>query len=391
MISMMKRILLKNRDSGDVKCCIDFQRTRIQLCFNSLNEKNMSSEIIDARIIEQESEHLFVGVSDIIDKAKQRVSVYVNKEVNMLNWHVGFYIINELNYETYSAYGTKILATLSQRLTSRYGKGYTYSAITRMMKVARMYNDEKMFATLSQTLTWSHFLELITIENDAKRLFYQQVGIAEHWSVRKLRDKQDEMAYERALIAVKPEDEIVKTLEKVTPIQTEPDVVLRSSYVLDFLGLSGYYSEDELEDAIAKQLEAFILELGQGFAFLERQKRFTIDGTDYYLDLLFYHRRLHCLVAIDLKLGKFKPQYKGQMELYLNYLQKYDKQPNENNPIGLLLCSEGNTEHIELLMLNEDNIKVAQYTTYLPDKQWFIDKLNRSIEIAKENKKIVSD
>ena len=351
----------------------------------------MSSEIIDARIIEQESEHLFVGVSDIIDKAKQRVSVYVNKEVNMLNWHVGFYIINELNYETYSAYGTKILATLSQRLTSRYGKGYTYSAITRMMKVARMYNDEKMFATLSQTLTWSHFLELITIENDAKRLFYQQMGIAEHWSVRKLRDKQDEMAYERALIAVKPEDEIVKTLEKMTPIHTEPDVVLRSSYVLDFLGLSGYYSEEELEDAIAKQLEAFILELGQGFAFLERQKRFTIDGTDYYLDLLFYHRRLHCLVAIDLKLGKFKPQYKGQMELYLNYLQKYDKQPNENNPIGLLLCSEGNTEHIELLMLNEDNIKVAQYTTYLPDKQWFIDKLNRSIEIAKENKKIVSN
>ena len=124
--------------------------------------------------------------------------------------------------------------------------------------------------------------------------------------------------------------------------------------------------------------------MGQGFAFLERQKRFSIDGTDYYLDMLFYHRKLKCLVAIDLKLGKFKPQYKGQMELYLKYLQKHDMQPDENPPIGLLLCSEGNTEHIELMMLNEDRIKVAQYLTCLPNKQWFIDKLNRSILIAKE-------
>ena len=241
-----------------------------------------------------------------------------------------------------------------------------------------------MFATLSQTLTWSHFLELISIEDGTKRLFYQQMGIAEHWSVRQLRDKQDQMVYERSLLAAKPEDDIVKTLEKVSPTHMEPDAVLRNSYVLDFLGLSGYYSEEDLEAAIAKQLEAFILELGQGFAFLERQKRFSIDGTDYYLDMLFYHRKLKCLVAIDLKLGKFKPQYKRQMELYLKYLQKHDMQPDENPPIGLLLCSEGNTEHIELMMLNEDRIKVAQYLTCLPNKQWFIDKLNRSILIAKE-------
>ena len=192
------------------------------------------------------------------------------------------------------------------------------------------------------------------------------------------------MAYERSLLAVKPNDKMVKTLENINPHHMEPEVVLKSSYVLDFLGLSGYYSEEDLENAIAKQLESFILELGQGFAFLERQKRFTIDGTDYYLDLLFYHRKLNCLIAIDLKLGKFKPQYKGQMELYLKYLQKYEMQPNENKPIGLLLCSQGNTEHIELLMLDEDNIKVGQYLTCLPDKQWFIDKLNRSIMIAKE-------
>ena len=346
----------------------------------------MNKQIVDTQIIGQISDHLYDGVTEIIDNSKKQVAVYVNAHSSMTFWNVGKYIIEDLNYQTYSAYGQKILATLSQRLMARYGKGFTYSALTRMMKVARIYNDPEMFATLSQTLTWSHFLELITIEDDTKRLFYQQMGIAEHWSVNQLRNKQDEMAYERSLLAVKPDDMMVKTLENISPHHMEPDVVLKSSYVLDFLGLSGYYSEEDLENAIAKQLESFILELGQGFAFLERQKRFTIDGTDYYLDLLFYHRRLKCLVAIDLKLGKFKPQYKGQMELYLKYLEKYEMQPDENKPVGLLLCSEGNTEHIELLMLDEDNIKVGQYLTCLPDKQWFIDKLNRSILIAKEYK-----
>ena len=342
--------------------------------------------VVGPKELMQVCDNLYSGISEIIDSARQKVAVYVNTQSSMMFWHIGHYINEDLSYVTYSAYGEKILATLSQRLTATYGKGFTYSALTRMMKVALCYEDEEMFATLSQTLSWSHFLELITIEDKAKRLFYQQMGIIEHWSIRTLREKQDSMAYERSLIAAKPEDEAMKTLEEITPQHMEPDVVLKNSYVLDFLGLNGYYSEEELEDAIITQLEAFILELGQGFAFLERQKRFTVDGTDYYLDLLFYHRRLKCLVAIDLKLGKFKPQYKGQMELYLKYLQKHDMQEGENPPIGLLLCSEGNTEHIELLMLDEPNIKVGQYLTYLPEKQWFIDKLNRSILIAKEYK-----
>ena len=345
---------------------------------------NNKEQIVDTKVIGTISDHLYEGVSAIIDNARRQVSVYVNSHASMTFWNVGKYIIDDMEYRTYSAYGKKILATLSQRLTARYGRGYTYSALTRMMKVARLYSDSEMFAMLSQTLSWSHFLELITIEDETKRLFYQQMSIGDHWSVQQLRDKQDEMAYERSLIAAKPDDEKVKKLENITVQQTEPDVVLKSSYVLNFLGLNDYYTEKELENAIASQLENFILELGQGFAFLERQKRFTIDGTDYYLDLLFYHRKLKCLVAIDLKLGKFKPQYKGQMELYLKYMQKYEMQPDENPPIGLLLCSEGNTEHVELMMLDEDRIKVAQYLTCLPDKQWFVDKLNRSILIAKE-------
>lgn len=337
--------------------------------------------------IEQISTSIYNGISSIINDARQKIVVYVNSQANMMFWQIGKYIVDELKYETYSAYGDKILATVSQRLTEQYGKGYSYSALTRMMKVATIYNNEEMFATVSQTLSWGHFLELITIKNSTERLFYQQLSIAEHWSIRDLREKQKAMSYERSLIVSKSEKEITTTLKNTTPEHIEPSVVFKNSYIVDFLGLSGDYTESDLEDAIVKQLEKFILELGQGFAFLERQKRFTIDKIDYYLDLLFYHRRLNCLVAIDLKHDKFRPEYKGQMEFYLKYMQKHDMKSGENPPIGLLLCSEGNTEHIELLMLDDDNIKVAQYLTYLPDKQWFIDKLNRSILIAKENVK----
>jgi predicted nuclease of restriction endonuclease-like (RecB) superfamily len=206
--------------------------------------------------------------------------------------------------------------------------------------------------------------------------------------VRTLRKKEDTMLFERTAIASKPDDEILQILETTNNTNISPDLVFKNTYVVDFLGLNGYYSEKDLEKAILAELEKFILELGQGFAFVERQKRIPIDSIDYSLDLLFYHRKLNRLVAIDLKLGKFKPKYKGQMELYLKYLQKNEKQPHENSPIGLLLCSEGNTEHIEFLLLDEENIKVAQYLTAFPDKQWFIEKLNKSIAIAQQNTKL---
>lgn len=332
-----------------------------------------------------DNEALFRGIEHLIEHTARKVAVSLNVEIANLYWLIGNYIITQVHYETYSQYGGQILATLSQRLTERFGRGYTYSALTRMVKVAREYSDLSMFATLSQTLSWSHFVELSSIEDKTKRLFYQQLCLAEHWSLRTLRQKQDVMLYERSLIATKPKDEITTQLNEVSCDSMTPDVVFKSSYVLDFLGLSGLFSEKELENAIVSQLEKFIMELGQGFAFLERQKRMSIDSIDYYLDLLFYHRKLKRLVAIDLKLGKFKPEYKGQMELYLKYLQKYEMQVGEEKPIGLLLCSAGNTEHIELMMLDEENIKVAQFLTVLPDKQWFTDKLNKAIMIAQHN------
>ena len=329
-------------------------------------------------------EGIVQGIAAIVADARQKTVVQVNSTLNMMYWQVGRYLIDELHYETYEQYGKSILKGIASRLTEMFGRGFNYTALTRMMKVAIVYPSHQMFATLSQTLTWSHLIELATIDNQAKRLFYQKMCIEQRWSTRQLSRQQDAMLYERTLIAAKPEDEQLRVMDGLEKGELTPELVLKNSYVVDFLGLHGYYSEKNLEDAILSQLERFILELGQGFAFLERQKRVSVDAVDYYIDLLFYHRGLNRLVAIDLKLGKFKPEYKGQMELYLKYLQQYEQKPHEESPIGLLLCSEGNTEQVELMMLGEDNIKVAQYLTELPDKEWFIDKLNRSILIAKE-------
>ena len=324
------------------------------------------------------------SVSQIIAQSKRTVAVYLNCEVSMTYWRIGNYIAKELDEMGSDKYGSKIVATVSRLLTERFGKGYQRASLFRMLKAAREYPDEKIVSTLLRQLTWSHIVELSNISEHNKRLFYQQMTILNNWSVRQLKNQEEAMVYERTLIAVKPEDVQNEILTTVTQGTIPPEVIIKSSYIVDFLGLELGFSESELEDAVVAQLEKFIMELGQDFAFMERQKKISVDSVDYKLDLLFYHRNLHRLFAIDLKLGKFKPEYKGRMELYLKYLKRYEMQPGEEEPMGLLLCSEGNTEHIELLMLDEQNIKVAQYLTALPDKQWFIDKMNRSIMIARE-------
>jgi predicted nuclease of restriction endonuclease-like (RecB) superfamily len=331
------------------------------------------------------SNELFVGISHIIEKARNTVALYLNAETTLLYWNIGNYININLKNNNRTEYGAKILATVSQELTSKFGKGYSYSALTRMCKAANAF-DSSIVATLSQQLSWSHLIELATIPDETKRNFYSQLSIYERWDVRQLRNKIDAMLFERTAIAAKPEDVLQQALVKLENENIlSPDLVFKSSYILDFMGLQGAYNEKELENALVKNIESFLLELGSGFAFVERQKRISVDSIDYHLDLLFYHRKLKRLVAIDLKLGRFKPEHKAQMELYLRWLQKNEMQPGEETPIGLLLCSEGNSEHIELLMLDHNHIKVAQYLTELPSKQWFAEKLHRAIEIANQN------
>ena len=336
-------------------------------------------EIVDIKSI---SNNLFLGIDNLIDNARKTLAIALNVETTILYWSIGFYINTELKEADRLKYGAKILATLSQQLADKYGKGYSYSALTRMSKVALVFDKENI-ATLSQQLSWSHLIEIAAIDKHTKRLFYTLMSSDQNWGIRKLRDEIDKMAFERSPIANKDESEIKTILQKaIIKKAVNPDLVFKNSYILNFLGLANLHTEKELENAIISQLEEFIMELGSNFAFLERQKRISIDSIDYYLDLLFYHRKLNRLVIIDLKIGKFKPAYKAQMELYLRYLEKYEKQAHEEPPIGLLLCSEGNTEHIELLLLGEENIKVAQYLNELPDKQWFIDKMQRARQIA---------
>lgn len=324
-------------------------------------------------------------ISVLVNTRRNKVAVFLNAETTLLYWSIGQYISVELKKKNQLEYGKQILVTLSQELSKTLGKGFSYSALTRMTKVAENFSEENI-ATLSQQLSWSHLIELASISDELKREYYLLLSAQNQWGVRELREQIDKMLFERTALAKMPEAEIKNQLQNLKgQNHLHPDLVFKNTYVLDFLNLPQVYSETDLENAILSSLEKFIMELGNGFAFLERQKRISIDGEDYHLDLLFYHRKLRRLIAIDLKLGKFKPAYKGQMELYLRWLEKYEMQPEEDKPIGLLLCSEGNTEHIELLMLNEPDLKVAQYLTELPNKQWFADKLHKAKELVKQN------
>jgi predicted nuclease of restriction endonuclease-like (RecB) superfamily len=324
-------------------------------------------------------------VKSLIHQSRRNVAVSVNAELTLLYWQVGQAINQNLLANKRAEYGKQVVAALAQQLLADYGTGFYEKNLRRMMQFAEVFPEKSIVVSLTRQFTWTHIVVLIPIKDDLKRAFYTEMCRIERWSVRLLRDKIDSMLYERTVISQQPEEVIRQEIANLQ--QTDllsPDLVFKDTYILDFLGLASVHSEATLEQAIVGQIQEFILEMGNGFAFLERQKRISVDDTDYYLDLLFYHRKLRRLVAIDLKIGKFRPEHKGQMELYLRWLQRYEMQPGELPPVGLLLCSEGNTEHIELLMLDQSDIRVAQYLTELPSKEWFIDKLHRAIAIARQ-------
>ena len=272
------------------------------------------------------------------------------------------------------------MSTVSTQLTKEYGRGFELRNLRRMMQFAELFPDFQIVAPLARQLSWSHFIELLSIKNDLGREFYLTMAASENWSIRTLRNKIDSMLYERTAISSKPEEVIKTELANLRDNEIlSPDLVFKSPYFLEFTGLKGVYSEKSLEDSLLVHIEHFILELGVGFTFVERQKRIIIDGEDFYLDLLFYHRKLRRLVAIELKLGKFKAAYKGQMELYLRWLEKHEMEAGEESPIGLLLCTEGSEEQIELLQLDQTGIRVAQYMTELPSRVLLYQQLQKIV------------
>lgn len=328
---------------------------------------------------------LLRDVRGLIEQARSAVAASVNAGLTMLYWHIGQRINQEVLRGKRADYGKQIIATLSQQLEQEYGKGFNYSSLTRMSRFADIFPDVQIVATLSRQLGWSHFKELLPLEKPLQRDFYAELCRVEHWSVRTLRGKIDGMLYERTAISRKPETVIRHEIDTLrAEDQVTPDLVFKDPYILDFLGLKDRYLEKDLEDAILRELESFILELGTGFSFIARQQRIQIDHDDYYIDLLFYNRRLKRLVAIELKLGDFKPGDKGQMELYLRWLDKHERVPGEETPIGLILCAGKKQETVELLELNRSGIRVAEYLTELPARRVLEKKLHKAVEHARK-------
>jgi predicted nuclease of restriction endonuclease-like (RecB) superfamily len=268
-------------------------------------------------------------------------------------------------------------------LTVEYGPGFSRFSLTRMVQFSERFPDQRIVAALSQQLGWSHFVEIIPFDDDLKRDFYAEMCRIERWSVRTPRDKVRGMMYERTAIAKKPANVIRADLDALRDEdRLTPDLVFRDPYVLDFLRLPADFQEADLEQAILRELETFLLELGGDFAFVARQKRMTVDNKDYYLDLLFYHRRLRRLVGVELKLGPFTAADKGQMELYLRWLKRYEWREGEQEPIALILCAGKSDEHVELLELEASGIRVAEYLTGLPPKEALRRKLHDAIRAA---------
>lgn len=327
---------------------------------------------------------LFSDIKNLILEAKSRVAVTVNSELTQLYWSVGNRIKTDVLKDTRAEYGKKIVKNLSKQLTQEFGRGWSEKQLRHCLRTVETFPDKEILSTLWRELSWSHIKTFIYIDNELKREFYIEMCKHEHWSVRQLDERIDSMLFERTAISKKPEELIKKELKQLKDERKlSTELAFKDPYLLDFLGLKDTYSEKDLENAILAELQSFITELGSDFAFLARQKRITIDSTDYYIDLLFYHRNLRRLIVIELKLGKFKPEHKGQIELYLRWLDKYERREGEESPIGLILCSEGNSEHVELLMLEGSNIKVAQYLTELPEKEVIEKRLQRAIALAK--------
>ena len=330
------------------------------------------------------SKGLLAEVREMILSARQSIATTANAALTMLHWQIGNRIRKDILREKRAEYGEQILSTLSKELEAEFGRGFGRRNLFNMVRFAEVFPDIKIVQSLIAQLGWTHFLHIIRLDDPLKRDFYAEMCRIERWSTRMLEKKIGGMLFERTALSRKPEKLAAMELKKLREEdKLTPDLVFRDPYLLGFLGLKDSYVEKDLEAAILRDMESFILELGVGFAFLERQKRMTVDGVDHYLDLLFYHRHLRRLVAIDLKLEEFKPGDKGQMELYLKWLDRYERKAGEEQPIGLILCAGKLQETIELLDLEQSGIRVSSYWTDVLPKKELERKLHDAVLLAR--------
>jgi len=322
-------------------------------------------------------------LSSMIETAQKQVATVANVALTTLHWQIGHHVRTCVLDGRRAEYGRRIVSSASRQLAERYGRGFDEKSLRRMVQFAEAFPDREIVATLWRQLGWAHFKLLIPLKKPMQREFYTEMCREERWSVRQLSERIQSMLFERTALSKKPEKLIAQEISALRETgELTPALVFRDPYMLDFLELRDTYSESDLEAAILREIERFLLELGVGFTFAERQKRMTLDGDDYYLDLLFYHRRLRRLVAIELKIGEFRAQDSGQMELYLRWLDKYERQAGEERPLGIILCAGKKRETVEILGLDERGIHVAEYTTELPSRELLEERLRKAIEDA---------
>ncbi|GEE00316.1 DUF1016 domain-containing protein [Gordonia spumicola] len=320
------------------------------------------------------SAHLFDRISELIDQTRTTVAVQTNAALTLTNWQIGYLINTEVLAEQRAEYAHEIVVTLSRQLTTRYGRGFDRANLYRMRQFVQVFPDRDRVATLSRHVSWSHFITLIAVGSDTARDFYIQQTLDARLSVRALRELIGRQGFERREIA-----NAQTPGGSAVPLDTFSD-----PYFLDFLGLEDAYAERDLEDALVRDMEAFLLEVGNGWTFVARQKRMTVGNDDFALDLLFYSRPLHRLIAVELKVGKFKPAHEGQMKLYLKWLDRYERRSDEEPPLGLILCTETSREQIELLEMHKDGIVVAEYWTALPPREELQQRIAQIYRDARE-------
>jgi len=317
---------------------------------------------------------LYTEISALIEQARGALVAQANHTTTMLYWKIGSMINTAVLQEKRAEYGKRIVSALATQLQEKFGRTFELRNLRRMVQFAEQFQNIEIVSPLATQLSWSHFVELLPLKTIEAKLFYAQAAARGCLSAKGLRGQISRKAFERTAIA-----DI-----RLTPESPVPQGTFKDPYLFDFLGLKNAYHESDLETAILRELESFILEFGKGFAFVERQKRIIIDGEDFYLDLLFYHRTLKRLVAVELKLGKFHAKDKGQMELYLKWLDRYERQEGENAPVGLILCAAGSREQVELLEMHKDGIVVAEYWTDLPPKKELEQKIHTLLAETRE-------
>ena len=326
---------------------------------------------------------LLLHIRALIETARQRAFSAVNSELTMLYWRVGQRIHMQLLEGKRADYGAEVLPALAEQLVREYGGSFAVKNLRRMVQFATTFPEEQIVVSLIRQLSWTHFIALIPLKDPHQSDFYAQMTSLEGWSVRTLRERIDSMLYECTTLSKKPEELISQELAHLrTTEKMSPSLVMRDPYILDFLGLRDTWQESDLEAAVIREMESFLLELGTGFSFVARQKRIQIDNEDFHLDLLFYNRKLKRLVAVELKVGEFKAAYKGQMELYLRWLDRHERERDEAAPLGIILCTGKKSEQIELLELSKSGIHVAEYLTTLPPQEVLMTRLQQATHRA---------